>query len=173
MLKEFLNGQKVEWKKLGEVVNTITAPAKLQKKAYCEFGKVPIIDQGIEFIAGHTTEDTKHLPADKYIIFGDVSEHIKYVDFAFVQGADGLKILKPIEDNAKYIYYAFQNFYIKELNYKRHWSNAKDLQLPLPPLAVQAEIVEILDTLTTHTAELELRKKQYEYYRSQLLNFEK
>ena len=54
------------------------------------------------------------------------------MDFAFVQGADGLKILKPASDNAKYIYYAFQNFYQKELNYKRHWSRAKELLIPIP-----------------------------------------
>ena len=52
------------------------------------------------------------------------------------------------------------------------------LSLPVPPLEVQAEIVRILDTFTELTTELttklttELtnRKKQYEYYRNQLLN---
>jgi len=51
-----------------------------------------------------------------------------------------------------------------------------DMEIPIPPLAVQAEIVRILDAFTALTAELtaELtaRKKQYNYYRDQLLNFE-
>jgi len=48
--------------------------------------------------------------------------------------------------------------------------------LPIPPLPIQQEIVRILDTFTDLDtelqAELEARKKQYEHYRNQLLNFE-
>ena len=110
-MQKLLDGVKVEWRKLDEVVTTITAPSKVKKEIYCETGKIPIIDQGIDFIAGYTDEDFKPVKSDEYIIFGDHSEHIKFVDFAFVQGADGLKILKPKSDNARYIYYAFVNFY--------------------------------------------------------------
>ena len=50
-----------------------------------------------------------------------------------------------------------------------------NLPFPLPPLRVQARIVEILDKFTQLEkeleAELEARKKQYAYYRDQLLNF--
>jgi type I restriction enzyme, S subunit len=53
----------------------------------------------------------------------------------------------------------------------------KSFQIPIPPLAIQAEIVRILDTFTELTAELtaELsdRQKQYNYYRDRLLTFEK
>ncbi len=49
-------------------------------------------------------------------------------------------------------------------------------EIPLPPLPVQREIVQILDNFANLTAELtaELakRKKQYEHYRDMLLNFE-
>lgn len=52
-------------------------------------------------------------------------------------------------------------------------------KFPLPPLPIQQEIVRILDTFTNFTAELtdklnaELtaRRKQYEYYRDELLTF--
>ena len=52
---------------------------------------------------------------------------------------------------------------------------------PIPPLSVQKEIVRILDSFSTLTTsiseglprEIELRNKQYEYYRDQLLNFPK
>ena len=43
--------------------------------------------------------------------------------------------------------------------------------IPIPPLPVQQEIVTILDTFTELEAELEARKKQYEYYRNELLTF--
>ena len=174
-IARLLQGAEVVWKPLGEVVTTITAPTKLNRSEYKQEGSIPIIDQGIDFIAGYTDEAFTPVKSDTYILFGDHSEHIKYVDFAFIQGADGLKILKPKEGNAKYIYYAFINFYHKQLNYKRHWSVAKETIIPLPPLSVQQEIVRILDKFTQLEAELEAeldcRKRQYEYYRNKLLTF--
>ena len=51
----------------------------------------------------------------------------------------------------------------------------KKIQIPIPPLAIQKEIVKILDTFTRLEAELEAeleaRNKQYEYYRDELLSF--
>lgn len=44
--------------------------------------------------------------------------------------------------------------------------------VPVPPLEVQREIVRILDSFTELEAELEARRKQYAFYRDQLLNFE-
>lgn len=55
----------------------------------------------------------------------------------------------------------------------------KQFQIPIPPLSVQSQIVAILDTFDTLTQsiseglpkEIQLRQKQYEYYRERLLNF--
>lgn len=175
ILEEIQNSP-VEWKELGEVVFTVTSPVKLAKKQYQLTGRIPIVDQGEQFIAGYT-DNEKYLEKDEYIIFGDHSEHIKFVDFAFVQGADGLKILKPRRGiNAKYLYYCVCNFYKKEGNYKRHWSNAKITLIPIPPLKIQEKIVQILDKMTEYvtelTSELTSRKKQYSFYRDKLLSFE-
>ena len=55
-------------------------------------------------------------------------------------------------------------------------TKVKAFEIPVPPLNIQAEIIQILDTFTELTAELvaELvaRKQQYGYYRDQLLTFE-
>jgi type I restriction enzyme, S subunit len=52
----------------------------------------------------------------------------------------------------------------------------KKIEFPLPPIEVQTEIVRILDKFTELEAELEAeldcRKRQYEYYRDKLLSFE-
>lgn len=47
----------------------------------------------------------------------------------------------------------------------------RKFKIPIPPLVIQEEIVKILDTFTELEAELEARKKQYEYYRNELLTF--
>ena len=56
-----------------------------------------------------------------------------------------------------------------------HISDIENFRIPVPPLEVQAEIVRILDSFTELEKELEkeleLRRKQYEYYRDLLLNF--
>lgn len=166
----------VEWKELEAVVDTVTCPIKLTKKEYQVTGKIPIVDQGEQFIAGYS-DNEKYLEKDEYIIFGDHSEHVKYVNFAFIQGADGLKILKPKSGiKAKYLYYCFCNFYKREGSYKRHWSKARTTLIPIPPLKIQEKIVQILDKFTDYvtelTSELTSRKKQYSYYRDKLLSFE-
>lgn len=56
----------------------------------------------------------------------------------------------------------------------------KKLDFPLPPIEVQTEIIHILDKFTSLEAELEMvleaeldcRKRQYEYYRDKLLSFD-
>ncbi|MBW0032610.1 restriction endonuclease subunit S [Segatella copri] len=51
-----------------------------------------------------------------------------------------------------------------------------NIEIPLPPIEVQTEIVRILDKFTSLEAELEAeldcRKRQYEYYRDKLLSFD-
>lgn len=178
-LEQLLQGETVVWKSIEEISKTITAPAKLKGKEYELTGEVPIIDQGINYIAGYTHCGIPSVPKGEYIIFGDHSEHIKYVDFAFVQGADGLKILVVKEAMPKFVYYAFLNFYERENSYKRHWSEAKTTLIPLPSVRVQRRIVEILDKFTNLEAELKaelkaeqsLRNKQYTFYRNELLDF--
>ena len=166
----------VVWKELGEVCDTVVSPIKLKRNEYQSNGAIAIIDQGEEFIAGYIDIE-KYLPKDEYVIFGDHSEHIKFVNFPFVQGADGLKILKSRQGVIpKYLYYCFCNFYKKEGNYKRHWSVARTTPIPIPPLEIQQEIVALLDTFTEYvtelTAELTDRQKQYSFYRDKLLSFE-
>lgn len=55
-------------------------------------------------------------------------------------------------------------------------AKVKSFPIPLPPLEVQEEIAAKLDTFTEYIDNLkrerELRQKQYEYYRDQLLDFE-
>jgi len=50
------------------------------------------------------------------------------------------------------------------------------ISIPVPPLPVQEEIVRILDAFTSYTAELQAelqaRRKQYDYYRNRLLSFD-
>ncbi|MEZ6035136.1 MAG: restriction endonuclease subunit S [Planctomycetaceae bacterium] len=62
-------------------------------------------------------------------------------------------------------------------NMSTRWLSSYAIPIPCPSnpkksLEIQGEIVRILDTFTELTAELTARKKQYNYYRDQLLSFE-
>ncbi len=69
---------------------------KLKQSEYEVIGKYPVIDQGQNCIAGYTDRDDLvyqgQLPV---IIFGDHTRIWKFIDFSFVCGADGTKVLLP------------------------------------------------------------------------------
>ena len=176
----------VKWFKISELVKVVVPPEKVNKSMYKETGTIPVIDQSTTFISGYTDSNTKTLPVNEYILFGEHSETIKFVDFVFAQGSYGLKILKPLREMPKYIYYAFQNFYDKKKCYKRHWSSARETKIPIPypenpkkSILEQGKIIQILDTLHNLAysdkiglpAEINLRKKQYNFYLNEIFNF--
>ena len=171
----------VEYTKLADLIKKrefliVTPTVKVKRNDYMPSGKTPIISQELEYISGYSDLADSHIPNGEYICFGDHSEHIKYVNFSFVQGADGLKIIKNNSKKLglKYFYYAICNNYIKHNNYERHFKYFADTAIPVPPIEVQEEIVQILDKFTELSAELSAeltaRKKQYEFYRDKLLD---
>ena len=167
----------VEYKRIEGVCDSIIAPKKLNKKNYLKEGAYPIIDQGQQFIVAYTNDISAIVPQDNYVIFGDHTRSVKFANFPFAQGADGLKILKSYEQILpKYLYYSMLNLDIPNRGYNRHWTIVKEMTIPIPPLPVQEEIVRVLDTFTALEAELEAeleaRKRQYEYYRNKLLTFD-
>lgn len=80
----------------------------------------------------------------------------------------------------RYLYHLLQTIDVRNLIHgnipKLTQGDFKSLQIPLPPLSIQSEIVHILDSFTLLTAqltaELTARQKQYEYYRDTLLSFD-
>lgn len=124
----------VEWKALGEVCKTKTPPAKLKTADYKDQGLYQIIDQGQSQYAGYTDDERYLLPNAEYVLYGDHTCIVKYHKGCFAQGADGLKILVPIGQNVKYVFYALSAYNLTSTEYKRHWTQAKEIEIPLPPL---------------------------------------
>jgi len=183
-IEELLENEKVEWKAIGDIpqIDVISVSKKLKKQEYLNIGKYPIIDQGQEFVIGYTNDNDIILKDYPYVVFGDHTESIKYVDFSFAQGADGIKILKTDETyiTAKYLYHVISNYYKPLGKYMRHFAFLKNTIIPIPSPETQKKIVEILDNFTDCVtelqaelqAELQNRIKQYEYYRNMLLSEE-
>jgi type I restriction enzyme M protein len=128
---------------LEEVIATLTPPKKLQTTDFKKMGKYPIIDQSQELIAGWSDDEeaviTQGFP---YIVFGDHTCSVKYLEKPFIQGADGIKILSTDEKLfPKYLFFVLKTKPIESDGYKRHFSKLKETKIPLPPLEVQREIV--------------------------------
>lgn len=126
-----------------DALDKVTYSTKIKSSDYKEVGTFPVIDQSDNYIAGYwnNSEDVFRL-TKPVTIFGDHTRCFKYVDFDFVLGADGVKILQPSDEfNPKFFYYLIRNIEIKNLGYSRHYKELKEKQIPLPPLSIQEEIV--------------------------------
>ncbi|ELN2124396.1 restriction endonuclease subunit S [Escherichia coli] len=190
--EKLLDGVEVEWLPLGNVTK-YEQPTKYLVKAkdYHDTFSIPVLTAGKTFILGYTDETHGIYEASKtpVIIFDDFTTASKWVDFDFKAKSSAMKMITSSDDirfSLKYVYY-WLNTLPSELvdgDHKRQWiSNYAQKKVPVPcpanpekSLAIQAEIVRILDKFTALTAELTaeltMRKKQYNYYRDQLLSFE-
>ena len=178
-LQQLLQGQAVEWKSLGEVAN-YEQPTKylVKSKDYDDDFKTPVLTAGKTFILGYTNETNGIYQASKnpVIIFDDFTTANKWVDFDFKAKSSAMKMISSVDENQfllKYIYYWLNTLPsgLVDGDHKRQWiSNFANKKIPIPPLSVQSQIVQILDTFTELTAELSMRQKQYHYYRDLLLS---
>ncbi len=177
----------VEFRKLEKVLEYD------QPNQYCvtskEFDKsypTPVLTAGKTFILGYTNEKDNIYQASKnapVIIFDDFTTATQWVDFPFKVKSSAMKILFPKNPtiNIRFIFFYMQTIpYNISGEHTRQWiSRYSQLEVPIPPLEIQQEIVKILDQFSILTtdllagipAEIKARKKQYEYYREKLLTF--
>ena len=120
---------------------------KLKKKNYEIEGKLPAIDQGSSFIGGYTNNEELKVECElPVIVFGDHTKAIKYVDFDFVCGADGIKVIKSQQMyHPKLFYYFLRAISIPDRGYSRHYQFLERAQIPIPSLTEQEQIVSELE----------------------------
>ncbi|GAA7974745.1 restriction endonuclease subunit S [Helicobacter pylori] len=177
----------VEFRKLGEVLE-YDQPNKycVTSKEFDESYPTPVLTAGKTFILGYTNEKDNIYQASKsspVIIFDDFTTATQWVDFPFKVKSSAMKILLPKNPtiNIRFIFFYMQTIpYNISGEHTRQWiSRYSQITIPIPPLEIQQEIVKILDQFSVLTtdllagipAEIEARKKQYEYYREKLLSF--
>ncbi len=134
----------------------------VKQSLYQKEGRFPIIDQSKNDVAGYwdREEDVWQSPLP-VIIFGDHTREIKFVDFPFVCGAQGTKVLLPdrASNEPLFFYYALQNLKIASRGYNRHYSLLKENKIPFPPIKEQRKIGNILSAIDKKI-NAELNKKQ-------------
>lgn len=191
----------VEWKRMDEVFEMKNGytPSKANQE-FWDNGDIPwfrmedirqngrILSDSIQHITKEAVKGGRLFPANSFIMAttATIGEHaLIIVDSQANQQFTNLTIRKSLikQIHVKYLFYYL--FIVGE--WCKNNTNVsgfasvdmkkfKKLEIPLPPLEVQNEIVRILDAFTEHAAELQAelqaRKEQYEYYRNKLLTFD-
>jgi type I restriction enzyme S subunit len=150
---------------------------KIKQKDYLVNGNFPVIDQGQELIGGYF-DDIKYLIDEEppFVVFGDHTKVKKFINFKFVAGADGVKVLKPNSHiNSKLLFYFLHCFKIPDRGYARHFQFLNNAEFPLPPLAEQQRIVakieELFSELDKGIETLKTAQQQLKIYRQAVLKY--
>lgn len=138
-----------EYKKFETCINKVPKAKQVKTNDYNTGTKYPIVSQEDKLISGYYDDESMVYHIDSpVIIFGDHTRVLKYVDFDFVVGADGVKIISPKKElNAKFLLYYLTWYKIPNLGYSRHYKLLKDLDIPIPPKSTQLAIVSELDKI--------------------------
>ena len=190
----------VEYRKLGDFAS-ISRGGSFQKKDFAEVG-TPCIHYGqiytryglfadttFSFITDEAASKSR-FASQNDIVMAVTSENVVDVCKCVAWlGSDDIAIsghtaIIKHDQNPKYLTYYFHSsmFFTQKVKIANGTkvievspNKLKDILIPIPPLAIQEEIVSILDNFTELSNELSnelsARKKQYEFYRSTLMTF--
>ncbi len=177
-IDELLQGHEVEWKKLGEVAE-LKRGKRVTKDALSSNKKYPVYSGGVKPM-GYYDEYNQEADTITIVKYGTAG-YVNFITERFWAN-DVCYCVKPKNNlDKRYLFYYLKNvqLYINSLATDAIPAHLPlpslvSILIPLPPLSVQEEIVRILDKFTTLEAELEAeldcRKRQYEFYRNQLLS---
>lgn len=171
-----------EWKTVGECVRILDGQRKPITKAARISGKYPYYGaNGVQdYVADYIFDGT-------YVLIGEDGSVVTPEGYPIVHWVEGkiwvnnhAHIVEEMQGvSLRYFFHAISNCNVSNLIHgnipKLNQGDFRAIQIPVPPLPVQEEIVRILDKFTELEKELEkeleMRKKQYEFYRDKLLTF--
>lgn len=193
-LEKLLDGVEVEWLSLAKVCRLINGRAYKQEELLSK-GKYPVLRVGNFFTNQNWYYSDLELDQDKYCDNGDLL-YAWSASFGprIWHGGKSIyhyHIWKVVPDSnlicKQFLYYLLQwdTKALKDahstgstmMHISKTTIEKRLVPIPCPDnpeksLAIQSEIVRILDKFTALTAKLNMRKKQYNYYLDQLLNLE-
>ena len=159
--------------------------ATLVQSALISNGEYPVINSGRDLYGRY---DKYNNEGNAFVIAarGEYAGFINYMPSKFWAGGLCYPYRSKAEEvlTTKFIFYYLksQEDTIRDTLVTRgsipaiNKQDVDQISIPIPPLAVQAEIVNLLDKFTQLSAELKaelkLRRKQYDYYRNHLLSFD-
>ncbi|HBR1282309.1 restriction endonuclease subunit S [Klebsiella pneumoniae] len=186
-LEKLLDGTDVEWKSLGDVVD-LQRGRRLVRSQLENSGKYAVYQNSMTPLGYY--HECNVAAKSSFIICAGAAGEIGYSEDEFWAADDVYFAITPENINGRFLYHFLLTKKNKISGQVRRASIPRlsksvieKLEFPIPcpdnpekSLAIQSEIVRILDAFTALSAELSaelsLRKKQYNYYYDQLLSFE-
>ncbi len=171
----------VEWKTIGEVINVHTGN-QLNRDKMLELGTFPVMNGG-RTPSGFT--DTYNEKANSITISqgGESAGFVNWIETDFWAGAHCYVVENTTNQNIRFLFHLLKDCEYKIMQSKQgagipglNRKNLYSIVIPIPSLSEQERIVGILDTFTSSIENLKdqiaQRRKQFEYYRNQLLDLE-
>lgn len=142
-----------------EIAETVNVKAfQINKSDYQDLGGTPVVDQGQAFIAAYSDSPTVYQDVP-FVLFGDHTRIVKWIDFPCIIGADGVQAIKSTKrTDIKYLYYLLSNTSLPNLGYSRHMSILKEKVFRVP--ANIKEQQAIAKCLTNADKEIEIQKQK-------------
>ncbi len=164
--------------KLGEIIDKVPIEFKVKQKEYLPKGKFPVVDQGQDLIGGFVDDESLLVKTElPVIVFGDHTKVKKFIEFPFVAGADGTKIIKPKKEffiEPKLFYWFLHCVKFPDKGYARHFQYLLKSDIAVPPLSTQHAIVTRIETLFAEldkaVQHLRTAQQQLKTYRLAVLN---
>ena len=169
----------VKFDELGVICKSLTK-GTLKQEDLIDKGAYPVVNSSRDYYGFYNKYNNE---ANAFTIAsrGEYAGFVKFIDCKFWAGGLCYPYTSKDED---YILTKFIFYFLKSIEKKNmdilvargsipalNKSDFDKVKVPVPSIEVQREIVRILDSFTLLTAELTARKKQYEFYRDFLLNF--
>jgi len=139
------------------IFETISSkPYQIKQSQIKSHGIRPVVSQSMNHIEGYTDEANYLHLQSPVLVFGDHTRIVKYIDFDFVVGADGVKIINPFFYQ-RYAYYMilYASINIEDKGYSRHFCQIAKFTYCLPPLKEQIRIVAKIEELYAQLDKIE------------------
>lgn len=157
---------------VGRVIKTVPRTLQIKTKDYLPDGKIPIIDQSREFIAGYTNlEDAIVLSETPVIVFGDHTRILKYIQFPFAKGADGTQLIISNTElmPEPLLYLSLLSVDLSNYHYARHFKYLKEEMIIIPSQEIADSFNNIVDPLFKRVQVLRDINRNCEQARDRLL----
>lgn len=171
----------VEWKRLGDICKVHTGK-QLNKSDMLESGSYPVMNGGRDY-SGFTDKYNEQSNSITISQGGESAGFVNWINVDFWAGAHCFVVEESKTLNKRYLYHTLKNKE-RDLRISKQGAGIPGLNrdslykqvIPVPSDSEQQRIVGILDTFTSSIdnlkQQIEQRRKQYEYYRDNLLDLE-
>ena len=134
-----IDGVPQGWRKelVGNVIEKSYRSKQVMTADYLEEGKIPVIDQSRDFIAGYTDDEETVVSLGKpVIVFGDHTRILKYIQFPFAKGADGTQLIISKCENMTQplLYLSLLEIDLSNYHYARHFKYLKAEEIIVPDI---------------------------------------